>query len=150
MGLTADPATAAELVQDSFVRAWEHLPHFRGECAFSTWLHRIAVNQHLMNERSGRRRARRVSLMTDLPDPLENGTESTATSAPGPSSDPALRMDIEQAIARLPEGARTVFVLREVAGYSHAEIAAQLGIAEGTSKAHLFRARRLLQAFLQP
>jgi RNA polymerase sigma-70 factor (ECF subfamily) len=131
--LTADPIRARELVQDVFVRCWEKLDSFRGESAFGTWLHRLAVNEVLMRFRAERRRAE---------DPLseEGAAEPTAAVAPT-----GLKMDLEAAIASLPPGARQVLVLHDLEGYAHAEIGQMMGIAEGTSKAHLFRARRLLR-----
>ena len=144
LGLAGDRTTAAELVQDVFVRVWEKLGSFRGDCAFSTWLHRVAVNTALESERKGRRRSLRVLIAADLR--LER--HAPAPDAPAPSTDAGLSMDLEDAISRLPQGARAVFVLHDVEGYQHAEIGERLGIAEGTSKAHLFRARRLLREML--
>lgn len=146
LGLTSDRQMAEELVQDTFVRVWERLGTFRGDCAFGTWLHRVAVNVLLVNERSRKRRALRVAIESDLAD----GDDGAAPRLDGPmrSPDIALSMDLETAVSRLPAGARAVFVLHDVGGYAHAEIADQLGIAEGTSKAHLFRARRLLRGML--
>ncbi len=137
--LSADGVLAAELTQDVFVRAWEGLASFRGESAFSTWLHRIAVNVVLAHQRTAERRERRVSLPGDL--------ELESHGVDGPSA--AESIDLERAIAKLPTGARTVFVLYDIEGYSHADIASLTGIAEGTSKAQLFRARRLLREALK-
>ena len=135
--LEADAARAEELTQDVFVRAWERLASYRGESAFGTWLYRLAVNVVLSDRRSAWRRARR-ELVTADPSALEP-----------PAARPAGRdLDLEQAIAALPPGARTVFVLHDVEGYTHDEIAGLSGIAEGTSKAQLFRARRLLREAL--
>ena len=147
VGLAGDRTTAAELVQDVFVRVWEKLDSFRGDCAFATWLHRVAVNTALESERTGRRRALRVLIAADW---RWERSESAPTmpDAPTQSTDVGLSIDLEQAISRLPTGARAVFVLHDVEGYQHKEIAEQLGIAEGTSKAHLFRARRLLRGML--
>lgn len=136
--LTADAAQAEEYTQDAFVRAWERLASFRGESAFSSWLHRLTVNVVFMNRRSARRRELRV-FATENPDALER---------PGRATEPGLRLDLEQAVAALPPGAREVFVLHDVEGYQHDEIAALTGIAVGTSKAQLFRARRLLRGML--
>jgi len=131
--LSGDPVRARELVQDVFVRCWEKLDGFRGESAFGTWLHRLAVNEVLMAFRAERRRA---------PAPLaEEGPDEPASHEPPPG----LRMDLEAAIASLPPGARQVLVLHDIEGYEHAEIGRMMQIAEGTSKAHLFRARRLLR-----
>ncbi len=136
--MSGDAQAAKELVQDVFVRAWEKLDSFRGESAFSSWLHRLAVNVVLMDRRSRARRAE---------DSLDGGEESAPVPA-APARSPELRMDLEQAIAALPRKAREVLVLFDVEGYSHAEIGTMLGIAEGTSKAHLFRARGLLKEML--
>jgi RNA polymerase sigma-70 factor (ECF subfamily) len=135
--MTADAVAARELTQDVFVRAWERLDSFRGESAFGTWLHRLAVNVVLMDRRLAARRAE---------DPLDDGdwTPPAATR----HGSPALRLDLEAAVAALPPGARRVLVLHDIEGYEHAEIGKLLGIAEGTSKAHLFRARRLLREVL--
>lgn len=137
--LAADPAEAEEHAQDVFVRVWERLGSFRGESAFSTWLHRLTVNVVLHARRTAGRRSSRVRLADD---PLE------LDAAPAPAPVGPQAEDLGQAIARLPEGARTVFVLHDVEGYQHDEIAALLDIAQGTSKAQLFRARRLLREIL--
>jgi len=136
--LAGDAAEAETLVQDVFVRVWERLQSFRGESAFTSWLHRVAVNVVLEGRRMRLRREARV-LPVEAPEELERGG----------TGDYGLRMDLEQAIASLPEGAREVFVLYDIEGYGHAEIAAMTGIAEGTSKAQLFRARRLLRKALE-
>jgi RNA polymerase sigma-70 factor (ECF subfamily) len=136
--LAADPGLAEELTQDVFVRAWEKLKTFRGESAFSTWLHRLTVNVVLTEKRARGRREKRVFTSEVLED-LER---------PGGSPAPGTRMDLEQAIASLPPGARAVFVLHDVEGYQHEEIAEMSGMASGTSKAQLFRARRLLREML--
>jgi RNA polymerase sigma-70 factor (ECF subfamily) len=135
--LAGNAQEAEEHVQDVFVRAWERLGTFRGESAFSTWLHRLAVNEVLRSRRGAGRRSARVTLVED-PAMLEDAPDAPA----GPAS------DLEQAVARLPEGARQIFVLHDVEGYQHDEIATMLEIAEGTSKAQLFRARRLLREAL--
>lgn len=145
VGLTGARDTATELLQDTFVRAWEKLDAFRGEAAFSTWLHRIAVNLRLEQERARRRRTLRVASEGDLP-LAPDGPRDAVVSPP----DVVGALALEQAIARLPEGCRRVFILHDIAGYAHAEIAAQLDLAEGTCKAHLFRARRLLRGMLDP
>ena len=138
--LSADAVRAEELTQDAFVRAWERLRTFRGESAFSSWLHRLAVNVFLAARRAERRRTERV-MTSDDPAALDRGA-GEGGAAPG------LGIDIERAIAALPAGAREVFVLHDVEGYQHREIAELVGIAEGTSKAQLFRARRLLRELL--
>ena len=134
--LSGDGARAEELTQDVFVRAWEKLDSFRGESAFSTWLHRLAVNVVLGARRGeGRRHARVMS--TDDPDAYDlNGT------AP---ADVGARMDLDRAMSALPAASRVVFVMHDVEGYTHDEIARLTGRAEGTCKALLHRARKLLR-----
>jgi len=134
-----DREQAEELTQDVFVRCWEALDSFRGESAFSTWLHRLAVNVVLQAARSEKRRLGRVEL-TDDP---------AAIATPQPKPEPGVRMDLEAAIATLPPGARQVFLLHDVEGYKHAEISEVTGSAVGTLKAQLHRARRLLREALE-
>lgn len=138
--LSGDRASAEELTQDVFVRAWEKLDTFRGDSAFPTWLHRVAVNVVLAQRRSEGRRGSRIVLAEDLTI-FEDGRRSRA--------DPAIRMDLETAMATLPDAARTVFVMHEVEGYTHGEIARLTGRAEGTSKTLLHRARKLLRERLE-
>ena len=143
--MAGDRAAAEELTQDVFVRAWEKLSLFRGESAFSTWLHRLAVNVVLHQRKSdGLRRARFTS-----DDDADVATASDGGVLRQRSSGPGDRMDLEGAIAGLPPGARRVFVLHDVEGYKHEEIAEMLGITAGGSKAQLHRARLLLREALQ-
>mgnify|MGYP003693709075 CR=1 FL=1 len=137
--LSGDRGEAEELTQDVFVRVWERLETFRGESAFSTWLHRLAVNEVLGEKRSASRRTRRV-LSTDQPELLER---------PRADSGQGGHLGPRQCDRAAAGGARTVFVLHDVEGYRHEEIASMTGIAEGTSKAQLHRARRLLREKLQ-
>lgn len=136
--MTGDRADAEELTQEAFVRAWQKMGSFRGDSAFSTWLHRLTVNLVLTEFRSRSRRRDRVMLSGDL---SEHDT-------PARNAAPRERVDLEAAIASLPEGARHVFVLYEMEGYKHEEIAAMMGIASGTTKAQLHRARNLLRKAL--
>ncbi len=136
--MVADPSRAEDLTQEAFVRAWEKLPSFRGESAFGTWLHRLTVNVVLGRLRSSRRRRGEVMATEELRVVPERG----------PAREPGAGIDLERAIAALPPQARLVFVLHDVEGFRHAEIAGLAGIAEGTSKAHLHRARRLLREAL--
>jgi RNA polymerase sigma-70 factor, ECF subfamily len=138
MRLCADEQRAEESAQDAWVRAWERLLTWRGDAAFGTWLHRLTVNVVLESFRAERRRLARVSLAID---------EDEADAAI-PAADPGTTLDLERAVARLPRGARTVFVLHDVEGYQHSEIAAMTGLAEGTLRAQLCRARRLLMEML--
>ncbi|HEY9480181.1 MAG TPA: RNA polymerase sigma factor [Gemmatimonadaceae bacterium] len=132
-----------ELTQDVFVRAWEKLPLFRGESAFSTWLHRVAVNVVLSDRKVQSRESSRVSPA----DSDESDFDSVLGSVAAPLV--AERMDLEAAIALLPPGARKVFVLHDVEGFTHEEIAQQMGVTSGGSKAQLHRARMLLREALQ-
>jgi RNA polymerase sigma-70 factor (ECF subfamily) len=137
--LTADPRRAEDLTQTAFIQAWQKLPLFRGESSFLSWLHRLAVNIVLMDFRSTRRREARVV-----------GTEDPAALETPPRPLPAgVRLDLEAAIAALPPQARTVFVLHDVEGYTHEEIAGLMELQTGTTKAQLHRARQLLQEALR-
>lgn len=137
--LAGDAAAAEELTQDAFVRAWERLATFRGESAFGSWLHRLTVNLVFETRRKERRRESRVQPM-EAPEVMERGGADTRAGE---------GLDLERAIAQLPEGAREVFLLYDVEGYTHAEVAQVMDIAAGTSKAQLFRARRLLRKALE-
>jgi RNA polymerase sigma-70 factor (ECF subfamily) len=136
--MSGDRAEARDLVQDVFVRAWERLPGFRGQSSLATWLHRLAVNVVLEKWRSAKRDALRM-----IDDPA-----GASLDAPMAQPDLDATMDLADAMARLPAGARAVFVLHEIEGYSHEEIAAMTGIAPGTSRTQLFRARRALATML--
>jgi RNA polymerase sigma-70 factor (ECF subfamily) len=128
---------ADELTQDVFVRVWQKLTTFRGDSAFSTWLHRLAVNVVIERFRSETVRRQRLREGDDIFDTI---------AAPPRSRD--LSMDFEAALAKLPDGAREIFVLHDVEGYKHHEIATLLGISAGTSKAQLHRARMMLRQHL--
>ncbi|MDI9238664.1 sigma-70 family RNA polymerase sigma factor [Lysobacter sp. LF1] len=134
-------ARAEDLTQEAFVRAWQALPAFRFESAFSTWLHRLAVNTALMELRSRRSRPQ------DEGDSDEDVFDLLG-SADSAGHTTALSMDLERAVASLPPRARAVLVLYDVEGWKHEEIAAELGMAVGSSKAQLHRARTLLRARL--
>ena len=131
-----DHARAEDLTQDAFVRAWQKLPGFRHESAFGTWLYRLAVNVALMDSRA--RGADPVSMLDDehLPD-----TGETPFCA-------AEREELERAIGQLPPRARAVLVLHDIEGWRHEDIGSELGMAVGTSKAQLHRARGLLRKVL--
>jgi RNA polymerase sigma factor (sigma-70 family) len=126
-------ARAEELTQEAFLRAWQALPGFRGDSAFGTWLHRLAINVALMNLRS---RAGGESREVD---------DAVLEHHAGASCSNGLKLDLERAIATLPQRARAVLVLFDVEGLSHEEISAQLDMAVGSSKAQLHRARGLLR-----
>ncbi|RAN77045.1 RNA polymerase subunit sigma-24 [Bacillus sp. SRB_336] len=131
-----DHARAEDITQDAFIRAWQKLPGFRHESAFGTWLYRLAVNVALMDIRA--RGADPVSMLDDdhLPD-----TGETPFCA-------AEREELERAIGQLPPRARAVLVLHDIEGWRHEDIGDELGMAVGTSKAQLHRARGLLRKVL--
>jgi RNA polymerase sigma-70 factor (ECF subfamily) len=130
---------AEELTQDTFVRVWEMLASFRGESAFSSWLHRVAVNVVLVDIRSSKRYQSRVESTGDI----------TQHDQEGGGRFPGERLDLEHAIAGLPPQARAIFVLHDIEGFKHEEIAEQMGLAVGTTKAQLHRARKLLREVLE-
>ena len=139
--MTGDGQRARELTHDAFVRAWERLSTFRGEAAFETWMHRLAVNVVLTATRGDRRRAARMVESDD------EGTESRAAFSQ-PPVDVETRLDLERAIAALPPRAREVFVLHDVEGYRHEEIADRLELQPSSVRAQLHRARQLLMRML--
>jgi len=128
---------ADEVTQDIFVRTWQKLGQFRGDAAFGTWLHRLAVNVVIERRRSWAIQRERMSDDEDAIDRLN---------VPPARAD--LTVDFEHAIEQLPAGARAIFVLHDVEGYKHREIAAMLDIATGTSKRQLHRARMLMRQHL--
>jgi RNA polymerase sigma-70 factor, ECF subfamily len=136
--MVQDRGRAEELTQDVFVRAWEKLRLFRGESAFGTWLHRMAVNVVLNDRQSARRRNDRFEGVDDID--LAGRDDGGVR--------PGLAVDLESAIALLPPGARQVFVLHDVEGYTHEEIGRLLGVTSGGTKAQLHRARKLLREAL--
>jgi RNA polymerase sigma-70 factor (ECF subfamily) len=135
--MTGNVSEAEDCTQETFIQAWNKMLKFRGDSAFSTWLHRIAVNTVLGRIRKSKREQDRIQAVNDV---------QPARAATGDTGE--LR-DLAEAVDRLPERARHVFVLHAVYGYSHDEAAAMLGIAAGTSKAQLHRARRLLAQQLE-
>ena len=137
--MAGDTSEATELLQDVFIKAWRRLDTFRGDSAFTSWLHRLTVNTMLENTRSEGRRTARVL-------PMEDTSRLTGAAR---ASGIELKMDMESAIASLPKGARLAFVLHDVEGYQHQEIAEQLSVTVGTVKAQLHRARRLLRERLE-
>jgi RNA polymerase sigma-70 factor (ECF subfamily) len=128
---------ADEVTQDVFVRTWQKLGQFRGDSAFSTWLHRLAVN--VVIERVGRSAIQRER-MSDDQTALDMATVGPARAD--------LKVDFEAAIEQLPPGAREIFVLHDVEGYKHREIGSMLDITTGTSKRQLHRARMLMRKHL--
>jgi RNA polymerase sigma-70 factor (ECF subfamily) len=136
--MSGDSDRATELVQDVFVRVWQKLPGFRGESQFTTWLHRLTVNLVLQERRSRSRREAREIGSADL----ERYGHAARRSMPG------TKVDLERAIAALPDKARRVLVLRDVEGYKYDEIARMTGVSLGTVKAQIHRARGLVKVAL--
>ncbi len=136
--MVSNPERAEELTQDVFVRAWNTIGSFQHRSAFGTWLHRLGVNVVLSDMRSEKRRSRREVMPGNL-DELERGVKGAM---------PDTKMDLEVAIARLPAGAKQVLVLHDIEGYRYREIAELTGVAEGTVKSQLSRARRLVREAL--
>lgn len=135
--MAGDEQQAREYTQDTFVRAFQRLDDFRGDARFSTWLHSIAVSVTI----NGARKVKRLDARhTDL-DPHGHGTSARV-------ADPGLRERLRRAIDGLPEIYRTVFLMHDLEGYPHQDIADALGIALGTSKARLSRARAALRGLL--
>ena len=137
--MSGDSERATELVQDVFVRVWQKLPSFRGDSQFTTWLHRLTVNLVLQERRTrSRREAREIGT-----DDLDRFGRAARRSMPG------TKVDLERAIARLPDKARQVLVLRDVEGYKYDEIAQMTGVTLGTVKAQIHRARGLVKEALR-
>ena len=134
-----DKALAEDMLQDAFVRAWNKLHLFKGDSKFATWLHRLTVNVILSDKRI---RVKRLQREQELGDSVERTLIGERDVFAG------LRKDLEAAIAGLPERARTVLVLYDIEGYRHAEIAEMTGMAVGSSKAQLHRARKLVREVL--
>jgi RNA polymerase sigma-70 factor, ECF subfamily len=130
-----------ELTQDVFVRAWEKLPQFRGDAQFSTWIHRVAVNIVLTDRKNEARNRKRM--VEDEPERGDTPLQK-ASVTPGYGD----RMDITAALEGLPPGAKQIFILHDIEGYKHEEIAEMCGITAGGSKAQLHRARLLLREAL--
>lgn len=135
-----DVSLAEDMVQEAFVRAWNKLDLFRGESKFGTWLHRLAVNVVLSDRRI---RVKRVGREQELGEAVERTLVGERDVFAG------LRKDLEAAISGLPERARTVLVLYDIEGYQHQEIAKMTGMAVGSSKAQLHRARKLVREILE-
>ncbi len=129
---------AEDLTQEVFIRAWRKLASFRGDARFGTWLHRLAVNLLLTRRETLRKREARAVPTEGMLDRLVAPRERS----------PGAALDLEKALRKLPDGARQIFVLYDVEGYGHEEIAEQMGISVGTSKSQLHRARMLLRGHL--
>ena len=140
--MAGDAQDAEDLLQDVFLQAFRKLDSFRGDSSLGTWLYRLAVNQCLDFLRGRQARMARAT------DSFEDDTVAEPSS-PAPAVPAAVsRVDLERAVARLPEGCRVAFVLHDVEGFAHHEVAALLGISEGTSKSQVHKARLKLRAML--
>jgi len=137
--MSANPAKAEDLTQEAFIRAWQKLGSFRRQSSFRTWLHRLTVNLVLGDLRSTGRWESRLTAIDSLPERGDGGA----------GAKPETTFDLERAISQLPPQARMVFVLHDIEGYKHREIASLCNLAVGTSKAHLHRARKQLREVLK-
>ncbi len=137
--MCANPAKAEDLTQEAFIRAWQKLSSFRRQSSLLTWLHRLTVNLVLGEIRSKGRWESRLTAIDSLPEQSDDGA----------GAKPEAAVDLERAISQLPPQARMVFILHDIEGYKHKEIADLCGLAVGTSKAHLHRARKQLRKALK-
>ena len=142
--MTRDPTAAEDCAQEAFFNAWKALGRFETRSGFGTWLHRIAVNVVLSRRRKAATRAELSAL------PADEGEEPMEAPGEWTLDTPVEEREIEAAVGALPDGARDALVLCGIYGYSHGEAAQMLGVAEGTCKAQLHRARTLLRARLEP
>ena len=140
--MTRNAADAEDLTQEVFIHLLGQIGSFRGESQFTTWLHRLTVNQVLMRLR---RDSRRKSLMPDYVKQQHSTARKSNPSTPPPVLD---RISLEAALSQLPAGYRSAFVLHDIEGYSHEEVAGMLGCSLGTSKSQLHKARRRLRRLL--
>ena len=137
--LAGDPDLAEDIAQDVWIQIFRALPTWRGEAKFSTWVHRVAINRAL----NALRRVKRLAAM-------ETAIEEDSAFVEQDGERSMLAATIDAAAARLAPGARTVFLLHDVEGYTHEEIATELGITPGGSKSQLFKARAKLRRLLAP
>lgn len=141
--MTQNAAEAEDLAQEAFIQLFRKIGSFRGDSAFTTWLHRLTVNQCLMHFRKRSVKLERTTEEGDTPVQIVSGTEN-------PNAMPVMdRIALDNALTQLPPGYRTVFVLHDVEGHEHEEIARMLGVAVGTSKSQLHKARMKLRKILK-
>lgn len=134
--IAGSDALAEDWSQEAWIRVFRSLPGFRGDATFGTWLHRVAVNSALQGRRSRNRHdTRETTLPVTLPGPASGSAE--------------LRLTLERAMDRLPDGMREVLVLHDVEGFTHEEIGEMLGVASGTSKSQLYKARARMRTMLR-
>jgi RNA polymerase sigma-70 factor (ECF subfamily) len=141
--MTQNPPEAEDLTQEVFIQLFRKVGSFRGESAFTTWLHRLTVNQVLMHFRKRSVKDEKTTEEGETPEQIVPGTEHYDRM---PVVD---RIALDKAIAQLPRGYRTIFILHDVEGYEHEEIATMLGLSIGTSKSQLHKARRKLRDLLR-
>jgi RNA polymerase sigma-70 factor (ECF subfamily) len=146
LAMTRNVAEAEDLTQDAFLQVFRSIGNFRGESAFSTWLHRVAVNTVLMKRR------RRTPVTLSLDEPVSpDSTQPRELGKNDPSLSGAIdRISLLRAIEALPPGCRTIFGLHEVHGYQHQEIAELLNCSPGNSKSQLHKAKKKMRSFLLP
>lgn len=137
--MSGSSESAEELTQDVFVRCWQKLGTFQGHSRFTTWLHRLAVNVVLQKRRTWKRHADRERQTEDLEQYGQRVKDAM----------PETMIDLERAIAALPDGAREVLVLRDIEGYRYTDVAEIKGVAVGTVKAQVHRARKLVQKAME-
>ena len=141
--MTKNVAEAEDLAQEAFIQLFRKIGSFRGDSAFTTWLHRLVVNQVLMYFRQRRVKVERTTVEGEAPEPVVRGTEN-------PNRMRVIdRLSLDNALKQLPKGYRSVFVLHDIEGREHEEIAKILGVAVGTSKSQLHKARMKLRKVLQ-
>jgi RNA polymerase sigma-70 factor (ECF subfamily) len=141
--MTQNVAEAEDLAQEAFIQLFRKIGSFRGDSAFTTWLHRLTVNQVLMHFRKRSVKLERTTEEGETPVQIVRGTED-------PNRMPVLdRISLDNALKQLPPGYRSVFVLHDIEGHEHEEIAKILGVAVGTSKSQLHKARMKLRRLLK-
>ncbi len=141
--MMGNPTEAEDMTQDVFLQLFNKIGMFRGDSAFTTWLHRMTVNQVLMHFRKRSTRSEKTTEEGETPVQIVQGTAN-------PDKMPVVdRIALERALQQLPNGYRTVFVLHDIEGYEHYEVADMLGIAEGTSKSQLHKARLKLRQLIK-
>jgi RNA polymerase sigma-70 factor (ECF subfamily) len=141
--MTSNPSTAEDLTQEVFIHLFNKIGSFRGDSAFTTWLHRMTVNHVLMYFRKSSTRSELLTAEGETPIQIVRGTENQAKM---PVVD---RIVLERAISELPPGYRSVFILHDVEGYEHEEIGRMLGTSTGTSKSQLHKARLKLRDLIR-
>ena len=140
--MTSSPTEAEDLTQEVFIQLFRKIGSFRGDSAFSTWLHRLTVNQVLMHFRRRSVKSERTSEDGEMP-------EQTVTGSANPNRMQVIdRIALKNAIAQLPNGYRNVFILHDINGYEHEEVSRLMGISVGTSKSQLHKARLKLRGLL--